>query len=193
MFEMGIRKAENRSISRVITNSGTWIAKAENKEAWLGTANSWLQEQKGTLPGANHTLLSDVCVCAYVLSVWILVFSGSLRLYTRKGSWGKGAKWWRRGGPKPVDRPYQYHPHILSWWGCYLEPFPWTVMVISLYSAQHQTSRSLKQPEKTSKWAFDSNLSVIWQNGRTCMMKITRDWGRGTGSGGRTKITLWLD
>lgn len=90
MFEMGLRKAENRSISRAITNSGNWkIVKAENKEAWLGTAKLWVQEEKGTLPGTNHMLLSDVCVCACVLSVWILVLSGSLRVYTGKGSRAK--------------------------------------------------------------------------------------------------------
>lgn len=37
------------------------------------------------MAGTNHSVLSDVCVCACVLSVWILVLSGSLRVYEREG------------------------------------------------------------------------------------------------------------
>lgn len=132
------------------------------------------------------------CVCACVLSVWILVLSGSLRVYRGKGSQGKWAKWWRGGGPKPVDRSYQCHPHIWVWWGCYPEPFSWTVMVISAHSAQHQTARNLNSLKRRQSEArpLDSNLSVIWQG---TLKKITQHQGGDTGSGGRTEINLWLD
>lgn len=66
-------------------NSG----KLENKESRLRTTKSGLQEEKRTLSGTNHTVLSDVSVCACVLSVWILVLSGSLRVYKRKGGLGQ--------------------------------------------------------------------------------------------------------
>ncbi len=58
---------KNRSISKIITNIGSWnIVKVENEEGWLSTEKSWLQEAKGTQPGTNHTVLSDVCVCVRV-------------------------------------------------------------------------------------------------------------------------------
>ncbi len=165
----------------------------ENKQ---GLAKSWkvkAEEQKGKLPGTNHMVLSDVCVCACVLSVWILVLSGSLRVYSGKWSQGEGAKWWRGGGPKPVDRSYHCHPHILRRGGCYLEPFAWTVMVISLHWAQHWAARSLKSLKRrqSETGPLDSDLSVIRQNSRTCWRK--QHPGGGTGSGRRAEITLWLD
>lgn len=106
------------------------------------------------------------CVCACVLSVWILVLSGSLRVYRGKGSLGQWAERWSEGGPKqPVGRPYQCHPHIVRVWrGCYPEHSSWTMMVISLLWAKHQTARSPNSPNRRQREArpLDSNLSVRW-------------------------------
>lgn len=128
------------------------------------------------------------CVCACVLSVWILVLSGSLRVYRGKGSRGQWAERRSEGGPKqPVDWPYQCRPHIWGWWRCYPEPSSWTMMVISSFSAKRQTVRrpnSLKRRQRP----LDSNLSVRWLG---MLKKITASW-RGHGVRRRNRDQPWI-
>lgn len=157
------------------------LQKLKTNWGWQRTEKSWLQEGNGTLPGTNHRLLSDVyvhVVCLDLGSFWI---TESVQRDGEPGPMSSTTE--RRRSKTTCWPPLSVPPTYLSVMGMLPGASSWTMMVISLFSAKHQTAW------KDVKGRQNLWIAIFQWDGWVC-------WGISVtaGTGGQTdKPRLTLD